>query len=110
MPTYEYACQSCGNHVEVYQRFSDPPLSECGICGGPLRKVFHPAGIMFKGSGFYATDHRRSASSSSERKEGTSSSSSEGGSGSKKEESPSSKPSRSEGGSSSSSSSKERSA
>ena len=112
MPTYEYACQSCGNHVEVYQRFSDPPLSECGICGGPLRKVFHPAGILFKGSGFYATDHRRSASSSSERKESASSSTSEGGSGSSgsKKESSGSKPASSDGGSSSSSSSKERSA
>ena len=59
MPTYEYACRSCGTHVEVYQRFSDPPLTECGVCGGPLRKVFHPAGILFKGSGFYATDSRR---------------------------------------------------
>jgi putative FmdB family regulatory protein len=63
MPTYEYACQSCGSHIEVYQRFSDEPLSECGVCGGPLRKVFHPAGILFKGSGFYATDSRAAAKS-----------------------------------------------
>ncbi len=62
MPTYEYACQSCGSHIEVYQRFSDEPLSECGVCGGPLRKVFHPAGILFKGSGFYATDSRAARS------------------------------------------------
>src|SRR5438477_3818257 len=65
MPTYEYACQSCGNPVEVYQRFSDEPLTVCGLCGGPLRKVFHPAGILFKGPGFYATGSRRSASSAS---------------------------------------------
>jgi putative FmdB family regulatory protein len=63
MPTYEYACRSCGTHVEVYQRFSDEPLTECGVCGGPLRKVFHPAGILFKGSGFYATDSRRRSAS-----------------------------------------------
>ncbi len=63
MPTYEYACQNCGHHIEVYQRFSDEPLTVCSICGGPLRKVFHPAGILFKGSGFYATDSRRSSSS-----------------------------------------------
>jgi putative FmdB family regulatory protein len=62
MPTYEYACLSCGHHVEVYQRFSDEPLTVCGVCGGPLRKVFHPAGILFKGSGFYATDSRSSRS------------------------------------------------
>lgn len=62
MPTYEYACTRCGTHVEVFQRFSDEPLSDCGVCGGPLRKVFHPAGIVFKGSGFYATDSRTSGS------------------------------------------------
>lgn len=60
MPTYEYACQSCGRHVEVFQKFSDDPLTTCEVCGGPLRKVFQPAGILFKGSGFYATDSRRS--------------------------------------------------
>jgi putative FmdB family regulatory protein len=65
MPTYEYACQSCGTHVEVYQRFNEDPLTVCGVCGGPLRKVFHPAGILFKGSGFYATDSRTSRSKSS---------------------------------------------
>jgi putative FmdB family regulatory protein len=58
MPTYEYACQSCGRHLEVHQRFSDEALTVCSVCGGPLRKVFHPAGILFKGSGFYATDSR----------------------------------------------------
>lgn len=58
MPTYEYACTSCGQHIEVFQRVSDEPLAECGACGGRLRKVFHPAGIVFKGSGFYATDSR----------------------------------------------------
>jgi putative FmdB family regulatory protein len=74
MPTYEYACQSCGRHVEVYQRFSDDPLTECGLCGGPLRKVFHPAGILFKGSGFYATDSRsvRSGSSTDSKRESAS--------------------------------------
>ena len=48
--------------MEVYQRFSDPPLTVCGVCGGSLRKVFHPAGILFKGPGFYATDARSSGS------------------------------------------------
>jgi putative FmdB family regulatory protein len=63
MPTYEYTCSSCGTHIEVYQRFSDVPLTECGVCGGQLRKVFHPAGILFKGSGFYKTDSRSGAKS-----------------------------------------------
>jgi putative FmdB family regulatory protein len=58
MPTYEYACTSCGNRFEVFQRIEDDPLKVCEACGGALRKVFHPAGIVFKGSGFYATDSR----------------------------------------------------
>jgi putative FmdB family regulatory protein len=87
MPTYEYACQSCGTHVEVYQRFNDDPLTECGVCGGPLRKVFHPAGILFKGSGFYATDSRssRSKASSAESKSEPASASKTEGSGTKSE-------------------------
>src|SRR6266508_3423754 len=78
MPTYEYECTVCGQHIEVFQRFSEDPLTTCGVCGGKLRKVFHPAGIVFKGSGFYATDSRAKASS------GATSSDSEGGSTSKK--------------------------
>ena len=61
MPTYEYACTECGNRVEVFQRIGDEPLTVCERCGGTLRKVFHPAGIVFKGSGFYATDSRSKA-------------------------------------------------
>jgi putative FmdB family regulatory protein len=68
MPTYEYACSSCGTHIEVYQRFNEEPLTECGVCGGPLRKVFHPAGILFKGSGFYKTDSRSAAKATSSQK------------------------------------------
>ena len=64
MPTYEYECTSCGQHIEVFQRFSEDPLTTCGNCGGVLRKVFHPAGIVFKGSGFYATDSRSKKPSS----------------------------------------------
>ena len=69
MPTYEYACTNCGQHVEVFQRISDEPMTVCGVCGGPLRKVFHPTGIVFKGSGFYSTDSRSSAKSGKEDKE-----------------------------------------
>jgi putative FmdB family regulatory protein len=58
MPTYEYACTDCGERIEVFQRISDAPLEVCEVCGGPLRKVFHPVGIAFKGSGFYTTDSR----------------------------------------------------
>ncbi|HVL31968.1 MAG TPA: FmdB family zinc ribbon protein [Actinomycetota bacterium] len=58
MPTYEYACKSCGRHLEVQQSFSDAPLETCESCGGQLKRVFHPVGIVLKGSGFYATDNR----------------------------------------------------
>jgi putative FmdB family regulatory protein len=93
MPTYEYECTVCGQHIEVFQRFSEDPLTTCGVCGGKLRKVFHPAGIVFKGSGFYATDSRAKASSGAASKKdsdggssssGATSSDSEGGSTSKK--------------------------
>lgn len=63
MPTYEYACTECGNRIEVLQRSEEEPLTMCERCGGVLRKVFHPAGIVFKGSGFYATDSRKKAAS-----------------------------------------------
>ena len=59
MPTYEYACTDCGEHLEVVQSFKDAPLTECGRCGGALRKVFSAAGIIFKGSGYYVTDSRK---------------------------------------------------
>jgi putative FmdB family regulatory protein len=58
MPTYEYACTECGKHIEVVQSMSDAPLATCATCGGRLRKVFSPIGIVFKGSGFYRTDSR----------------------------------------------------
>jgi putative FmdB family regulatory protein len=58
MPTYEYACTKCGNRFEIFRRIDDDPVTVCEACGGTLRKVFHPAGIVFKGSGFYATDSR----------------------------------------------------
>ncbi len=58
MPTYEYACTECGDQTEVVQKFTDDPLTVCSTCGGRLRKVFSPVGIVFKGSGFYRNDSR----------------------------------------------------
>ena len=58
MPTYEYACSECAERLEVVQRFADDPLTLCPACGGRLRKVFSPVGVVFKGSGFYRTDNR----------------------------------------------------
>lgn len=60
MPTYQYACTTCEEQLEAVQKFSDDPLSECPECGGRLRKLFSPVGIVFKGSGFYRTDSRGS--------------------------------------------------
>ncbi|TVZ04030.1 FmdB family transcriptional regulator [Trebonia kvetii] len=64
MPTYQYACTECGGQLEAVQKFTDEPLTVHEDCGGRLRKVFSPVGIVFKGSGFYRTDSRGSGSSS----------------------------------------------
>lgn len=61
MPTYEYVCHDCNNRFEKWQKMSEAPLTTCPTCGGPIRRVFYPAGIVFKGSGFYKTDHPGSA-------------------------------------------------
>ena len=58
MPTYQYACTACDEELEVVQKFTDDPLTVCDACGGRLRKVYSPVGIVFKGSGFYRTDSR----------------------------------------------------
>lgn len=65
MPTYEYACTECGDRTEVVQSFSDAHMTTCTVCGGALRKVFSPVGIVFKGSGFYRTDSRGKPASGS---------------------------------------------
>lgn len=70
MPLYEYACDRCDEHLEVKQSFADAPLTEHDGCGGGLRRVLSPVGIVFKGSGWYITDSRPTPS------EGSSSSSS----------------------------------
>src|SRR3954449_6408396 len=63
MPTYQYVCTECGEPLEVVQKFSDDPLTVCPACQGTLRKVFSPVGVVFKGSGFYKTDSRKSPTS-----------------------------------------------
>jgi putative FmdB family regulatory protein len=76
MPVYEYECSACKHRFERSQRFSDPPVSECPECGSPVRRLLFPAGVVFKGSGWYITDSRKpagdassSTSSSSEKSE-----------------------------------------
>jgi len=63
VPTYQYTCTECCEPVEVMQKFTDAPLTACAACGGRLRKVFSPVGIVFKGSGFYRTDSRKGSGS-----------------------------------------------
>src|SRR6266496_3375347 len=61
MPTYEYLCPACSHRFETWQKMIAEPLTICPECGGHIRRVLYPAGIVFKGSGFYKTDHGNSA-------------------------------------------------
>ncbi len=88
MPTYEYRCQK-GHEFEVFQRMSEPPVEKCVECGAPAeRKLSAGAGVLFKGSGFYITDHRsdsyKKAAEADKGGSTSSSSSSSGDSASKK--------------------------
>ena len=88
MPTYEYACRKCGEHLEVQQSFTDAALTDCPACAGPLRKVFGNIAITFKGSGFYKTDSRNTSSAStSDKSESKTGDSKNGDSGAKPSES-----------------------
>jgi len=63
MPIYTYRCENCGIQFERRQKFSDTPLTRCPECSKKtLRKVYQPVGIVYKGSGFYSTDHRSPSS------------------------------------------------
>ena len=101
MPIYEYQCQQCGRRSEALQKMSDPPLTTCEHCGGPLKKLISSPAVQFKGSGWYVTDYARKnpagASSSGGKSDGDGKST--GGDSSAKSES------KSDGGSGSSSSS-----
>ena len=99
MPTYEYACAECGERLEAVQKFSDDPLTVCPACGGRLRKVFSPVGIVFKGSGFYRTDSRVSANGAKDKQ--LNGSSSDSSSASEKSAGADAKPAGSDSGSSS---------
>jgi putative FmdB family regulatory protein len=59
MPLYEYECASCGVRFERLQHLDEEPVKTCPECGGRVRRLFQPVGIIFKGSGFYVTDHKR---------------------------------------------------
>jgi len=97
MPTYTYRCENCDHHFDLHQRFDDPDPNSCLICGhvNSLHRVYKPVGVVFKGSGFYATDHKsnsrassngsKASDSSSEGDKPDSSSSADGEKGDKKE-------------------------
>lgn len=58
MPTYGYRCQSCSSEFEIWQRMTDEARADCPSCGAQGKRLFFPAGIVFKGGGFYKTDSR----------------------------------------------------
>jgi putative FmdB family regulatory protein len=61
MPTYEYECTACKHTFEEFQKITDKPLTECPRCGGKVRRLISGGvGLIFKGSGFYVTDYKRS--------------------------------------------------
>jgi putative FmdB family regulatory protein len=78
MPIYEYECTNCGLHFERQQRVSDDPIQVCPNCAGRVRRVISPVGIIFKGSGFYVTDNRRSSTGTARKEKSPDSASSNG--------------------------------
>lgn len=62
MPVYEYECEHCGARFERFQSIQDEPIRQCPDCAGSVHKVFHAAGIIFRGSGWYITDSRKATS------------------------------------------------
>jgi putative FmdB family regulatory protein len=62
MPIYVYECQACGFRFECSQRMADDPLTDCPECGGHVRRIIQPVGVIFRGSGFYVTDNRQVSS------------------------------------------------
>jgi len=70
LPIYEYQCVDCGTVTDIKHAFKEPMNDVCAKCGGALKRLFHAAGIVFKGSGFYVTDSRKSSASSSDKSPG----------------------------------------
>ncbi len=70
MPTYEYLCADCGRKFEIFQSINQPSLSVCPYCGGNVRRLISGGGgLLFKGSGFYATDYRSESYQNAAKKE-----------------------------------------
>jgi putative FmdB family regulatory protein len=105
VPTYQYSCTECGERIEAVQKFTDEPLQVCSACGGKLRKVFSPVGIVFKGSGFYRNDSRSGSKDKALNGSGSSSDAKKDGASADSGSSESKKAEKADAGSSSSSSS-----
>jgi len=87
MPTYEYECKRCGVRFERFQSMSEEPIKVCPECGGEVRRLISAGGgVIFKGSGFYATDYRSESYKKAEKKERENASKSESSSEGKKKE------------------------
>ena len=71
MPIYGYRCRSCGHEFEVLQKMSDAPLQTCPKCSGQLAKIVYPAGVVYKGSGYYSTDYKGGKAASAASSNGT---------------------------------------
>jgi putative FmdB family regulatory protein len=70
MPLYEYQCDACGHRFEKIQKFSDPLVDTCPICGGAVRKLMSSPAIQFKGSGFYITDYPKKDQGGTDKSDG----------------------------------------
>jgi putative FmdB family regulatory protein len=70
MPLYEYECDACGHRFEKIQKFSDPLVDTCPVCGGHVHKLFSSPAIQFKGSGFYITDYPKGDSGTAPKSDG----------------------------------------
>ena len=78
MPIYGYRCGSCGHQFEILQKMSDVPLQTCPKCSGRLTKIVYPAGIIYKGSGYYSTDYKGGGKAASKAAENGAKSDSDG--------------------------------
>lgn len=68
MPIYEYECTKCGQQTEIWQKFSDPPITKCEVCRGRMKKLISQSTFHLKGTGWYVTDYASKRGGSSERK------------------------------------------
>jgi putative FmdB family regulatory protein len=86
MPLYEYECGACGHRLEIIQKFSDPPITECPVCFGTLRKLQSAPAFQLKGTGWYATDYPKPGQPAADKDPGGSTDSASGDKGAAKDD------------------------